>query len=72
MPSGPVCCWPRKASAPSSAGRSPGNITDSLGAIALVGFVIVAAATIPFAVAGPHTSEWLLALWMTVGSGSAP
>jgi len=31
-----------------------------------VGFVIVAAATVPFAFAGPHTSEWLLALWMVV------
>jgi EmrB/QacA subfamily drug resistance transporter len=34
--------------------------------IALAGFAIVAAATVPFAVAGPHTSEWLLALWMVI------
>src|SRR5215471_16590674 len=34
--------------------------------IALAGFAIVAAATIPFALAGPHTSEWLLALWMVI------
>src|SRR2546430_3415219 len=34
--------------------------------IALAGFGIVAAATVPFALAGPHASEWLLALWMVV------
>ena len=34
--------------------------------IALAGFAIVAAATVPFALAGPHTSEWLLALWMVI------
>jgi EmrB/QacA subfamily drug resistance transporter len=32
--------------------------------IALAGFAVVAAATVPFALAGPHTSEWLLAVWM--------
>jgi EmrB/QacA subfamily drug resistance transporter len=32
--------------------------------IVLAGCVIVAAATVPFAFAGPHTSSWLLALWM--------
>jgi len=44
-----------------------GNI-DRLGSrvIALAGFAIVAAATVPFALAGPHTSEWLLALWMVI------
>jgi len=44
-----------------------GNI-DRFGSrvIALAGFVIVAAATVPFALAGPHTSEWLLALWMVI------
>jgi EmrB/QacA subfamily drug resistance transporter len=34
--------------------------------IALAGFAIVAAATVPFALAGPHTSDWLLALWMII------
>ncbi|MET7683293.1 MDR family MFS transporter [Streptomyces sp. NPDC005423] len=43
-----------------------GSNIDRFGsrAIALAGFVIVAAATVPFALAGPHTNEWLLALWM--------
>ncbi len=34
--------------------------------IALAGFAIVAAATVPFALAGPRTSEWLLAVWMVI------
>jgi EmrB/QacA subfamily drug resistance transporter len=34
--------------------------------IALLGFAVVAASTVPFALAGPHTSEWALALWMVV------
>jgi EmrB/QacA subfamily drug resistance transporter len=34
--------------------------------IALMGFAVVAASTVPFALAGPHTSEWLLALWMAI------
>ncbi|MGD0555649.1 MAG: MDR family MFS transporter [Streptosporangiaceae bacterium] len=34
--------------------------------IALGGFAIVAAATVPFAFAGPHTNGWLLALWMII------
>jgi MFS family permease len=34
--------------------------------IALAGFAIVAAATVPFALAGPHTSAWLLAVWMVI------
>ena len=44
-----------------------GNI-DRFGSrvIALAGFTIVAAATVPFALAGPHTSEWLLAAWMVI------
>ena len=43
--------------------------------IALIGFAIVAAATVPFAFAGPHTSEWLLAVWMVIrgfGLGASP
>jgi MFS family permease len=45
-----------------------GGTIDRFGsrAIALGGFVVVAAATVPFALAGPHTSEWLLAGWMLV------
>ena len=52
-----------------------GSKIDKYGSrrIALIGFVIVAVATVPFAFAGPHTSEWLLALWMVIrGSASAP
>jgi MFS family permease len=39
-----------------------GRYTDTLGgrAVALVGFLIVGIATVPFALAGPHTSAWLL------------
>jgi EmrB/QacA subfamily drug resistance transporter len=45
-----------------------GNNIERFGArvIALAGFAIVAAATVPFALAGPHTSEWLLAVWMVI------
>jgi EmrB/QacA subfamily drug resistance transporter len=45
-----------------------GNNIDRFGSrvIALAGFAIVAAATVPFALAGPHTSEWLLAAWMII------
>ena len=45
-----------------------GSTIDRFGsrAIALVGFAVVAAATVPFAMAGPHTNAWLLALWMVV------
>jgi EmrB/QacA subfamily drug resistance transporter len=34
--------------------------------IALAGFAVVAAATVPFALAGPHTGEWQLAAWMLI------
>jgi EmrB/QacA subfamily drug resistance transporter len=34
--------------------------------LALAGFAIVAVATVPFAFAGPHTSTWLLSLWMII------
>jgi len=34
--------------------------------IALAGFAITAAATVPLALAGPRTSEWLLALWLVI------
>ena len=45
-----------------------GSNIDRFGSrvIAMAGFVIVAAATVPFALAGPHTSEWVLALWMAI------
>jgi EmrB/QacA subfamily drug resistance transporter len=45
-----------------------GSKIDKYGSrrIALAGFAIVAASTIPFALAGPHTSEWLLALWLVI------
>jgi EmrB/QacA subfamily drug resistance transporter len=49
--------------------RGPaGRLTDKVGArpIAAVGFLIVAASTVPFALAGPHTSAWLLALWLLI------
>src|ERR1700683_81331 len=45
-----------------------GSNIDKFGSriIVLAGCVIVAAATVPFAFAGPHTSSWLLALWMII------
>jgi EmrB/QacA subfamily drug resistance transporter len=45
-----------------------GSNIDRFGSrvIALAGFAIVAAGTVPFALAGPHTSEWLLAAWMVI------
>jgi EmrB/QacA subfamily drug resistance transporter len=45
-----------------------GTLTDRIGArpIAVAGFVIVAAATAPFAFAGPHANPWLLALLLVV------
>ncbi len=45
-----------------------GSNIDRFGSrvIALAGFAIVAAATVPFALAGPHTSDWLLAVWMVI------
>ncbi len=45
-----------------------GRLTDTIGArwIAVAGFVIVAAATLPFAFAGPGTNPWLLAACLVV------
>jgi EmrB/QacA subfamily drug resistance transporter len=45
-----------------------GRLTDKIGArpVAVAGFAIVAAATCPFAFAGPHASDWLLAAWLAV------
>jgi EmrB/QacA subfamily drug resistance transporter len=45
-----------------------GSLTDKVGArpIATAGFAIVAVATIPFALAGPHASAWLLAAVLVV------
>jgi EmrB/QacA subfamily drug resistance transporter len=45
-----------------------GSNIDRFGSriIALAGFVVVAAATVPFALAGPQASGWLLALWMVI------
>jgi EmrB/QacA subfamily drug resistance transporter len=45
-----------------------GSLLDRVGPriIATLGFVVVAAATVPFALAGAHTNEWLLALWLVV------
>jgi len=45
-----------------------GSNIDKFGSriIVLAGCVIVAAATVPFAFAGPHTNSWLLALWMVI------
>jgi EmrB/QacA subfamily drug resistance transporter len=45
-----------------------GSNIDRFGArnITVAGFAIVAAATVPFALSGPHTSEWLLAVWMVI------
>ena len=49
--------------------RGPaGRLTDTIGArpVAVAGFAIVAAATVPLAFAGPATSPWLLALWLVI------
>jgi len=45
-----------------------GSLLDKVGPrlIATLGFVVVAAATVPFALAGPHANEWLLALWLVI------
>jgi MFS family permease len=45
-----------------------GSKIDKYGSrrIAVIGFAIVAASTVPFALAGPQTSEWPLALWMAI------
>ena len=45
-----------------------GRLTDKIGArpVAVAGFAIVAAATVPFAFAGPHTNDWLLVLWLAI------
>jgi EmrB/QacA subfamily drug resistance transporter len=45
-----------------------GSAIDKYGSrrIALLGFAVVAISTVPFALAGPHTSDWLLALWMVI------
>jgi EmrB/QacA subfamily drug resistance transporter len=45
-----------------------GSNIDRFGSrvLAVGGFAIVAAATVPFALAGPHTNAWLLALWMVI------
>jgi EmrB/QacA subfamily drug resistance transporter len=53
--------------------RSPaGRLTDKIGGrpVALVGFAVIAIATIPFCYADPKTNSWLLALWLLVrGAG---
>ena len=43
-----------------------GRLTDKIGArpIAVFGFVVVAATTIPFCYADPKTSSWVLGLWL--------
>ena len=54
--------------------RGLAGLTDKIGArpVAVTGFLIVAASTVPFALAGPHTSAWLLALCLVIrGSASA-
>lgn len=45
-----------------------GSNIDRVGSrlIAAAGFVVVAAATVPFALAGPHTNEWQLAGWLVL------
>jgi EmrB/QacA subfamily drug resistance transporter len=45
-----------------------GRLTDKIGArpIAVTGFAIVAASTVPFAFAGPGTNAWLLGLWLVI------
>jgi len=45
-----------------------GSNIDRLGSrvLALAGCAVTAAGTVPFALAGAHTSEWLLALWLVI------
>jgi sugar phosphate permease len=45
-----------------------GSNIDRFGSrvIALAGFAMAAAVTVPFALAGPHASEWLPAIWMVI------
>lgn len=45
-----------------------GPLTDRIGAraIAVVGFVVVAAATVPFSFADATSDNWLLALWLLI------
>ncbi|WP_194908045.1 MDR family MFS transporter [Catenulispora rubra] len=45
-----------------------GGAIDRLGTrvLAVGGFAVVAVATVPFALAGPHTAEWQLAGWMVL------
>ena len=45
-----------------------GRLTDTIGArpVAVAGFAIVAAATVPFAFAGARTDPWLLALCLVI------
>jgi predicted MFS family arabinose efflux permease len=45
-----------------------GPLTDKIGArpIAAVGFLIVAASTIPFCFADQNSNEWILALWLLI------
>jgi MFS family permease len=45
-----------------------GRLTDKIGGrpVAVVGFAIIACATIPFCYADPKTDSWLLALWLLV------
>lgn len=45
-----------------------GGLLDKVGPriIAVLGFVVVTGATIPFALAGPHPSEGALAIWLVV------
>ena len=49
-----------------------GPLTDRIGArsIAVVGFLVVAAATVPFSLVNATSSGWLLALWLLIrGAG---
>ena len=49
-----------------------GRLTDKLGSrpVSIAGIVLAAAGTVPFALAGAHTSEWLLAVTLVVrGAG---
>ncbi len=45
-----------------------GPLTDRIGArsIAVVGFLVVAASTVPFCFVGARSSGWLLALWLLI------
>ena len=66
------CCWPPRASAPLLPRTIAGRLTDRIGPrpVILAGMALAALGTVPFALAGAHTSEVLLGAALVVrGAG---